>query len=46
MPGATLTPVEVVRNFLDAQNAAPATSAVSGTDAAKASVVRVICVRK
>jgi peptidoglycan hydrolase-like protein with peptidoglycan-binding domain len=43
---ATLMPVEAVRNFLDAQNLAPASSAASGIEAAKASVVRVICVRK
>lgn len=41
-----LTPVEAVRNFLDAQNIAPAPAAVSGAEAAKASVVRVICVRR
>jgi hypothetical protein len=44
-PQAALTPVETIRNFLDAQNVAPAPSAVTG-DAAKASIVRVICVRK
>jgi len=43
---ATLMPVETVRNFLDAQNVAPAPAVVAGVDAAKASVVRVICVRK
>jgi len=43
---ATLTPVETVRNFLDAQNVAPAPAAAMGVDAAKASIVRVICVRK
>ena len=43
---ATLTPVETIRNFLDAQNVAPATSGAAGVEAAKASVVRVICVRK
>ena len=42
----TLTPVEAIRAFLDAQNVAPATAAVTGPEAAKASVVRVICVRK
>ena len=46
MTNATLTPVETIRNFLDAQNLAPAAAAVSGIEAAKASVVRVICVRK
>lgn len=44
-PQAALLPVETIRNFLDAQNVAPAASAVTG-DAAKASIVRVICVRK
>jgi hypothetical protein len=43
---ATLIPVETVRNFLDAQNVAPAPSAAAGVEAAKGSVVRVICVRK
>jgi hypothetical protein len=43
---ATLTPVETVRNFLDAQNVAPAPTAAAGIEGAKGSVVRVICVRK
>jgi len=43
---ATLTPVEAIRNFLDAQNVPPASGGMSGVEAAKASVVRVICVRK
>src|SRR5205823_4571718 len=43
---ATLTPVETIRNFLDAQNVPPASGGASGVEAAKASVVRVICVRK
>jgi peptidoglycan hydrolase-like protein with peptidoglycan-binding domain len=43
---AALTPVEVVRTFLSAQNVAPTTVAASGIEAAKASVMRVICVRK
>ncbi|MEJ0073840.1 MAG: serine protease [Alphaproteobacteria bacterium] len=43
---AALTPVETVRNFLDAQNVAPASGAAAGVEAAKASIVRVICVRK
>ena len=43
---AALAPVEAVRALLDAQNVAPASAAVTGTEAAKASVVRVICVRK
>jgi len=41
-----LAPVEAIRNFLDANNVAPAAAAVTGADAAKGSVVRVICVRK
>ena len=45
-PGTTaaLTPVEAVRALLDAQNLAPAPAAVTGPDASRASVVRVICV--
>src|SRR4051794_4173966 len=43
---ATLTPVVVVRSFLDAQNVAPAPAAAAGLEAAKGAVVRVICVRK
>jgi peptidoglycan hydrolase-like protein with peptidoglycan-binding domain len=43
---AALTPVEAVRALLGAQNVAPAAAAVSGAEAAKASVLRVICVRK
>jgi len=43
---ATLTPLEAVRNFLDAQNVAPAPGAVVGVEAAKGSIVRAICVRK
>ena len=43
---AALAPVEAIRNFLDANNVAPAVAAVTGADAAKGSVVRVICVRK
>jgi hypothetical protein len=43
---AALAPVEAIRNFLDANNVAPAAAAVTGADAAKGSVVRVICVRK
>jgi hypothetical protein len=45
-PQAALTPVETIRNFLDAQNIAPAAAAVSGVEPAKAAIVRVICVRK
>jgi hypothetical protein len=43
---AALTPVEAVRTFLSAQNVAPVAVAPSGIEAAKASVMRVICVRK
>jgi len=43
---AALTPIEAIRAFLDAQSVAPASAAATGTEAAKASVVRVICVRK
>jgi len=43
---ATLVPIEIVRNFLNAQNVAPAPAAVTGIEAAKGSIVRVICVRK
>ncbi len=43
---ATLTPVEAVRNFLDAHNVAPAPGAATGVEAAKAALVRVICVRQ
>jgi hypothetical protein len=46
VPSATLTPVETVRSFLSGQNVAPAAAAASGAEAAKGSVVRVICVRK
>jgi hypothetical protein len=42
---ATIVPVETLRRFLDAQYVTPATGRM-GTDAAKAAVVRVICVRK
>ena len=42
---AALTPVDAVRALLAAQNIAPA-GATAGADAAKGSVVRVICVRK
>jgi hypothetical protein len=40
-----LTPVEAIRNFLDANNVPPAVRTVVG-DAAKGAVVRVICVRR
>jgi hypothetical protein len=39
-------PVETIRTFLSAQNVAPVAVALSGIEAAKASVMRVICVRK
>ena len=42
---AAVVPVETVRKFLEAQNVMP-TSGRSGADAAKASLVRVICVRR
>jgi hypothetical protein len=42
---ATVAPVPTLRKFLEAQSVTPATDRV-GTDAAKAAVVRVICVRR
>ena len=45
-PQAALMPVETIRNFLDAQNVPPASYATPGVEAAKAAIVRVICVRK
>ena len=42
---ATLVSFQTIRTFLDAQEVAPATGK-TGIDAAKTSVVRVICVRK
>jgi hypothetical protein len=42
---ATVVPVETLRKFLAAQSVTPATGS-SGTDAAKAALVRVICVRR
>jgi len=42
---AALTPADAIRALLVAQNIAPAGTA-AGTDAVKAAVVRVICVRK
>jgi peptidoglycan hydrolase-like protein with peptidoglycan-binding domain len=45
VPPATVVPVTVIRQFLDAQYVTPATGP-AGIDAAKASVVRVICVRR
>ncbi len=44
-PMATVVPVQVIRNFLDSQQLKPA-SGPGGIDAAKGSLVRVICVRK
>jgi peptidoglycan hydrolase-like protein with peptidoglycan-binding domain len=45
LPQASVVPVETIRRFLDAQYVTPATGA-SGADAAKAALVRVICVRR
>jgi peptidoglycan hydrolase-like protein with peptidoglycan-binding domain len=46
-PQAMLVPAAIIRSFLEAQKLAPAAAArSSGVDAAKASLVRVICVRK
>jgi hypothetical protein len=42
---ATVVPVETLRKFLDEQNVTPATGG-NGMDAAKAALVRVICVRR
>jgi hypothetical protein len=42
---AVVISVKALRNFLDSQNVTPATGRV-GLDAAKAALVRVICVRK
>ncbi len=44
-PQATVVPPQAIRAFLDGEKIPPA-AARSGVDAAKASVVRVICVRK
>jgi hypothetical protein len=44
-PQATVISTPTIRAFLDAQNLPPVV-ARSGLDSAKASVVRVICVRK
>lgn len=43
---ATLIPAATVKTFLAAQKVEPATTGVAGAEAAKASVARVICVRK
>ena len=45
MPAATVVPVAAIRQFLDSQYVTAATGR-AGPDAAKASVVRVICVRR
>jgi S1-C subfamily serine protease len=45
-PLATLVPAPTIRAFLDAQRLAPAAAGRLGADAARASLVRVICVRK
>ncbi len=44
-PRAVVVPVETMRTFLHAENVTPAAGAAS-LETAKASVVRVICVRK
>ena len=43
---AQLVPAQELKAFLGGRNVAPATAAAPGVEAAKASVVRVICVRK
>jgi hypothetical protein len=43
---ATLVPAPTIRAFLDAQRLTPAAAGRLGADAARASLVRVICVRK
>ena len=45
-PPATLVPAPIIRAFLEAQQLAPATAGRIGADAARTSLVRVICVRK
>ena len=45
-PQATLVAAPTIRAFLEAQKLAPAAAGRPGVDAAKASLVRVICVRK
>ena len=44
-PRAAVVPAERIRNFLEANYVAPSSGA-AGVEAAKASVTRVICVRK
>jgi hypothetical protein len=45
-PQATVVPAQTIRTFLDGEKLPPVTGRGGGGDAAKASVVRVICVRK
>ena len=45
LPPASVVPADTIRRFLEAQYVAPATGR-TGVEAAKASVVRVMCVRK
>ena len=45
-PLATLVPASTIRTFLEAQSLTPAAAGRLGADAAKAALVRVICVRK
>jgi hypothetical protein len=45
-PQATMVPAAIIRAFLGRQGVVPAASARPGFDAAKAALVRVICVRK
>lgn len=45
-PQATLVPAAIIRSFLEGQKLAPAAAPRGGFDATKASLVRVICVRK
>jgi hypothetical protein len=45
-PLATLVPAPTIRTFLEAQKLTPAAAGRIGADAARASLVRVICVRK
>ena len=45
-PQATLASAAIIRSFLEGQKLAPVAAGRGGLDAAKASLVRVICVRK
>jgi peptidoglycan hydrolase-like protein with peptidoglycan-binding domain len=45
LPQATMVPVDTIRRFLGAQDVTPTTGR-AGVEAAKASLVRVICVRR